>query len=50
MDTPHEINPWRIMSKQVEAACYNQARHALPRLGAPLRIALSRHRGLIALA
>ena len=46
MDTPHEILPWRIFPKQIEAACYNRVRLALLRLENPLRIALARHRGL----
>lgn len=46
MDTPHEIPPWRVFPKQIEAACYNHVRLALLRLENPLRIALTRHRGL----
>ncbi len=46
MDTPHEIPPWRIFHKQIEAACYNRVRLALLRIENPLRIALTRHRGL----
>ena len=46
MDTPHEIPPWRIFPKQIEAACYNRVRLALLRIANPLRIALTRHRGL----
>ncbi len=38
--------PWRIFPKKVEAACYNRGRLALLRLGEPIRVALSRHRGL----
>ena len=39
-------NPMRIFPKQVEAACYNRGRLAILRLGSPLRITLSSHRGL----
>ena len=39
-------NPMRIFPKQVEAACYNRGRLAMLRLGRPLRITLSLHRGL----
>ncbi|MHB1233340.1 MAG: hypothetical protein ACYCZQ_12285 [Burkholderiales bacterium] len=46
MDTPHAIPPWRIFPKQIEAACYNRVRLALLRIENPLRIALTRHRGL----
>ena len=46
MDTPHEISPWRIFPKQIEAACYNRVRLALLRIENPLRLALVRHRGL----
>ncbi len=46
MDTPHDIPPWRIFPKQIEAACYNRVRLALLRIENPLRIALARHRGL----
>jgi len=41
-----DIQPLRTLSKQVDAACYNQVRIALRRLQRPLRVALSRHRGL----
>jgi hypothetical protein len=40
------IRPLRIMPKTIEAACYNQVRLALLRLGNPLRVALPGHRGL----
>lgn len=46
METPHEIAPWRVFPKQIEAACYNRVRLALLRLECPLRIALAQHRGL----
>ena len=46
MDTPHETNSLRIMPKQIEAACYNRVRLALLRLGKPLRVTLTQHRGL----
>jgi hypothetical protein len=36
----------RTMPKTVEAAVYNHVRLALRRLGAPLRVAVPRHRGL----
>lgn len=45
MDELHQT-PLRIFSKQIEAACYNRVRLALLRLGSPLRVALTRHRGL----
>jgi hypothetical protein len=38
--------PLRVMPKQIPAACYNRARLALIRIGKPLRIGLTRHRGL----
>jgi hypothetical protein len=37
----------RTMPKTIEAACYNQARLALLRLGNPLRVSLPDHRGLV---
>lgn len=40
------MRPLRIMPKTIEAACYNQVRLALRRLGRPLRIPLPEHRGL----
>lgn len=40
------IRPLRIMPKIIEAACYNQVRLALLRLGKPLRVELPEHRGL----
>jgi hypothetical protein len=43
---PDEPLPLRVMPKQIPAACYNRVRLALIRLGKPLRIALTRHRGL----
>lgn len=46
MDTPHEPTPMHIMPKQIEAACYNRVRLALLRLGNPLRVELTQHRGL----
>ena len=46
MDTPHEPIPQRIMPKQIEAACYNRVRLAQLRLGKPLRVELTQHRGL----
>lgn len=36
----------RIIRKTIEAACYNQVRLALRRLGNPLRVGLPDHRGL----
>lgn len=38
--------PWRKIPKKIEAACYNKGRLALLRYGSPLRITLSKHRGL----
>jgi hypothetical protein len=38
--------PLRVMPKAIPAACYNRVRLALIRLGKPLRIELTRHRGL----
>lgn len=45
---PHiaSLRPLRTMPKTIEAACYNQVRLALLRLGIPLRVALPEHRGL----
>lgn len=45
---PHlaSIRPLRVMPKTIEAACYNQVRLALRRLGNPLRVELPEHRGL----
>ena len=40
------LAPLRVMSKTIEAGCYNHVRLALSRLGNPLRIALPDHRGL----
>lgn len=37
----------RIFPKKIEAACYNRGRLALLRLGSPLRVTLSLHRGLV---
>jgi len=36
----------RIMSKTIEASCYNHVRLALRRLGNPLQVELPDHRGL----
>jgi len=44
IDTPMAL---RVMPKTIEAACYNQVRLALCRLGSPLRIALPDHTGLV---
>lgn len=41
-----KLHPLRVMPKTIEAACYNQVRLALRRLGIPLRVALPEHRGL----
>lgn len=46
IDTSHDPLPLRTMPKQVPATCYNRVRLALLRIGKPLRIALTRHRGL----
>lgn len=46
METTRELKPLRTLPKHVEGSCYNHARLALHRLGSPLRIALSIHRGL----
>jgi len=40
------LTPLRVMSKTIEATCYNHVRLALHRLGNPLRVALPEHRGL----
>ena len=40
------IPPLRVMSKTIEAVCYNHVRLALLRLGSPLRVDLPDHRGL----
>lgn len=40
------LEPLRVMSKTIEAVCYNHVRLALHRLGSPLRVALPEHRGL----
>lgn len=42
----YDISPLRIMSKDIEAVCYNHARLAMLRLGKPLRVDLPDHRGL----
>ena len=41
-----KLRPLRTMPKTIEAACYNQVRLALCRLGVPLRVTLPDHRGL----
>ncbi len=41
-----KLRPLRVMPKIIEAACYNQVRLALLRLGSPLRVPLPEHRGL----
>lgn len=41
-----DIQPLRVVQKQVDAACYNQVRLGLRRLPRPLRLQLPRHRGL----
>ena len=41
-----EMPPLRIMSKKIEASCYNQARLSMLRLGKPLRVELPNHLGL----
>ena len=46
MDTPNQITPWRIIPKRIEATYYNRARLALLRIHNPLRVSLTRHRGL----
>lgn len=46
MRAPRDLPPLRVMAKQVPASCFNRARLALIRLGKPLRIVLTRHRGL----
>lgn len=43
---PDEPSPLRVMPKRIPAACYNRVRLALIRLGKPLRIGLTHHRGL----
>ena len=43
---PDEPSPLRVMPKRIPAACYNRVRLALIRLGTPLRIDLTHHRGL----
>jgi len=40
------IPPLRVMSKTIEAVCYNRVRLSLGRLGKPLRVDLPDHRGL----
>lgn len=40
------MRPLRVMPKTIDAACYNQVRLALRRLGKPLRVELPEHRGL----
>ena len=40
------LRPLRVIPKTIEAACYNQVRLALLRLGNPLRVPLPEHRGL----
>ncbi|HEX7971128.1 MAG TPA: hypothetical protein VF501_02770 [Thiobacillus sp.] len=45
-ELPDDLPPLRIMPKEIPAACYNRVRLALIRLGKPLRIGLTRHRGL----
>lgn len=46
-EPPGDVPPLRIMPKEIPAACYNRARLAMIRLGKPLRIGLTRHRGLV---
>jgi len=41
-----EPSPLRVLPKRIPAACYNRVRLALIRLGKPLRIGLTHHRGL----
>ncbi|SFW26008.1 hypothetical protein [Nitrosovibrio sp. Nv17] len=45
-DTDVLERPWRVFPKEMEAACYNRGHLAIIRLGAPVRVALQRHRGL----
>lgn len=40
------LEPLHIMSKVIEATCYNHVRLALLRIANPLRISLPNHRGL----
>jgi hypothetical protein len=47
MREPGDLPPLRIMPKEIPATCYNRARLAMIRLGKPLRISLTRHRGLV---
>ena len=46
MREPGDVPPLRVMPKEIPAACYNRARLAMIRLGKPLRVGLTRHRGL----
>lgn len=46
-EPPGDIPPLRTMPKEIPAGCYNRVRLALIRLGKPLRINLTRHRGLV---
>jgi len=46
MWTLPDIQPLRILQKRIDAACYNQVRRALRRIGQPLRVSLPRHSGL----
>jgi len=46
MSSTRDLPPLRVMPKQLEAACYNQVRLALRRLGEPLSVSLPGHRGL----
>ena len=46
MENRRKLTPLRAVPKTIDAACYNQVRLALRRLGDPLRVKLARHRGL----
>ena len=45
-DSIDDITPLRIMSKTIDAVCYNHVRLALLRLGNPFRVELPDHRNL----
>jgi len=40
------LTPIRVLPKRIDAVCYNRIRLELLRRGAPLRVAVPRHRGL----
>jgi hypothetical protein len=46
-EPPSDMPPLRTMPKEIPAGCFNRVRLALIRLGKPLRIDLTRHRGLV---